>query len=164
MPANVLTEAQISAIKQVPKTLTNPRAREKAQEKYIAREYRAEAEPDLKFSIYTRQNTLVDEDFSTGIIWERPGSPITLARYNGSSHVHKNKLEDEMLEFVCHIHHITERYQFDAQQPEGYATSTGVYTSLKGAFELLLKEWNISRSARNVLPASGSDLFKDQHG
>ena len=147
---NILTVSDIATLKAMPKKLMNPRARKKPHERYIAVDYDVEGPNGEKFHIYTRQNLLDEDDFSTGLRWSRPGADVSLVRYNGSSHPHRNAIEGETLSFVCHIHEPTERYQAADKKGDGFATVTDRYGSLAGAFELLLTHWNISRPASSV--------------
>lgn len=143
----LLTDAEIAALKAMPKTLLNPGARPKQHGGFIAREYQAKGPHGEDFRVYTRQNASYPEDFSTGIRWVRSGADLTLARYNGSSHVHRNAIEGDVLSFVCHIHHLTERYQVAGRQGEGFASATVSYGNLEQALTLLIKDWNIAKKA-----------------
>lgn len=44
-----------------------------------------------------------------------------LRRYNGRSHEHKNRLENEELFYDFHIHQATEKYQREGSKEEYYA-------------------------------------------
>jgi hypothetical protein len=139
-----LTDADIAKLKAMPKTLLNPRAREKQHNQFLVRDFEIEGPNGEKFFVYTRQNTLDPEDFSTGLRWTRGGMDITLARYNGSNHRHRNAIENETIEFQCHIHELTERYQLAGLRGESYAVPTTAYSDLAGALKLLYSHWNIS--------------------
>jgi hypothetical protein len=87
----------------------------------------------------------MEDDFSCGLSWIAPnGEPLTLCRYNGPSHNHPNRLENEKLGYVCHKHKTTERYIDANKKPEGFATATTDYSTLKRALFFLLNECNIS--------------------
>ena len=149
----IVTDAQIAHLRALPKRLTNPRARKRQSERFISRDLDAESiDGSEAFSIYTRQNLADPDDFSTGIRWRHRRTEVTLARYNGTSHEHRNFLERDTIAFECHIHQATERYQQLDRKAEGYAVATAAYTNLDGAFRLLLAEWNFQTS-----PASAND-------
>lgn len=143
----------------MPKSLLNPRAREMPHNKFLARQYEVKGPNGEKFFVYTRRNTIDPEDYSTGLRWARAGGDITLTRYNGSSHVHRNVIEDEVIEFQCHIHELTERYQLADKKGEGYASPTSTYSDLAGALKTLCSDWNISSSGSKVPKDSQSTLL-----
>lgn len=87
----------------------------------------------------------MEDDFSCGLSWVASnGETLTLCRYNGSSHDHPNHLENERTGYNCHIHKTTERYIKANRKPEGFATATEKYYSLKGALHCLTHDCNIS--------------------
>lgn len=148
---SIVPDTDIAKIKAMPKTLLNPRARSKQHDKYLAKGYDVEGPNGEKFHLYTRQSTLDPDDFSTGLIWLRSGDDVTLARYNGASHVHRNAIEGDKLSFVCHIHELTERYQSVGKKGESYAVATTQYGNLDQALALLLKDWNILKPSRKIV-------------
>ena len=149
----LVTDRQIEALRALPKRLINSRARAKQQEKMVTHDYKAESlDGKRQFSIYKRQNMLLPDDFSTGIRWTGRRTELTLARYNGPSHLHRNPIEKDEILFVSHVHRATERYQVAELKPEGYAVAAN-YTNLDGAFRQLLSDWNIQSPET---PATGS--------
>ena len=72
------------------------------------------------------------------------GDTLTLVRYNGSSHAHRNKIEGEAVDFICHIHKATERYIKAGMKAESYAEKTELYSTLEGALHQLMLDCNIS--------------------
>ncbi|MCA0246316.1 MAG: hypothetical protein LCH93_06830 [Proteobacteria bacterium] len=160
---DIVTDGQIQGLRELPKKLVNPRARQKHTERFITHDFKVESlDGTQKFSIYKRQNLADSTDFSVGIRWEGRSAEITLARYNGSSHEHTNHIEGDKLSHVCHVHHATERYQMADRKPEGYATATSDYMSLDGAFRCLLADWNIQQpNAPEPSGQSGDCLFDD---
>lgn len=155
----VLTDPDIARLEAMPKTLLNPRAREKAHDRFVAREFEVEGPNGERFYLYTRQNTLDPDDYSTGLRWARKGGDVTLARYNGSSHIHRNAIEGDVIRFECHIHRLTERYQLADRKGEGYASRTLAYSNLDGALRLLYSDWNISPSTPRVSAQVGPGLI-----
>lgn len=142
-----INDAKIQELLALSKRVTNPKARATTKSQHIEYNYNVvdSVSGDISFNIYVRQNTQIEEDFSCGLRWNMPsGEVITLARYNGSSHSHENKIEREKLEFVCHIHLATERYIAIGKKSEGFAKATDAYSTYKGALYCLVKDCNIS--------------------
>ena len=108
-------------------------------------DYEATGRDGSRFRIFTRQNNSVADDFSCGIRWELPsGENLTLARYNGSSHPHRNAIEGESLPPACHIHKATERYLRHNRRAEGFAEETTRYSDMAGALRALAKDFCVS--------------------
>ena len=92
----------------------------------------------MRFSIYQRQSELNDNDFSCGIAFLPPGGTrLTLARYNGPSHIHGD------IEFRPHIHRATARAIAAGKKPESEAAETDRFTTLDGAFRCLLDDFRV---------------------
>lgn len=85
-----------------------------------------------EFTFYTRQNRLLDRDFSCGLIWASHEGDLPLLRLNGSGHVHPP------LGLVCHIHRATEKAIREGRKPDAYAEATSAYDSLDGAKHVLV--------------------------
>ena len=100
-----------------------------------------------QFQVYMRQHKKQTDNFSCGLSFlQKDGSHFTLTRYNGSSHNHRNELENIRLGYVCHIHKATEKYIDKGMKAEGYAESTDRYNNLMDAFICLCEDCNISHS------------------
>jgi len=141
-----VTDSKISELIQLPKRVTNGNAREKIEGKHSRKDYKATTSDNtLHFSIFVRQNQIVADDFSVGLLWHMPsGESLMLRRYNGPAHAHGNKLENTNLSYVCHIHLATERYITLGKKTEGYAEETDRYNTVRGALHCLLIDCNIS--------------------
>jgi Family of unknown function (DUF6978) len=141
-----LTDDKIDQILKMPKRITNPKAREVMDANHLKRDYIVESlDGDETFVLFTRQNRTVQEDFSCGFRWLTPGSEgLTLVRYNGPSHLHVNRREGNRLEFVPHIHRVTERYIQNNLKPEGFAEATTKYRTLSGALHELVTDLRIT--------------------
>lgn len=74
-----------------------------------------------------------------------------LCRYNGKSHEHKNKLEDENSFYDFHIHKATERYQREGAKEEFYAVTTDRYSTLQEALNCLITDCNIELPSSSQL-------------
>lgn len=97
-----------------------------------------------RFKLYMRQSTLHEHNFSCGIsLIENGENDLTLARYNGSHHVHVNKIDGQRFEFVCHIHQANEECLKVAKKIEDFAIATDRYNNLSGAIQCMLHDYNI---------------------
>lgn len=144
-----LTDDKIMDLVKCPKRCTNPQARKKVQFGTEQINYRLEATDDSghQFLVYSRQNMRagMQDDFSCGIAWISPsGQTITLRRYNGASHRHKNHLEGDRLSPTYHIHYATEKYIRSNLKADGFACATERYCTLGGALHCLIKDCKIS--------------------
>lgn len=100
--------------------------------------------PEYKFTLYYRQNTEDEEDYSVGILVTfQDGSELTLIRFNGSSHIHPNRIENTEIEWQPHIHFATERYIAAGKKAESYAEPTNAYQSPDEALCYAAKYCNI---------------------
>lgn len=148
MDLTSLTDTDLDGLRKMAKRVLNPKARTTQKEGTDQRDYKIASEVgDHDFILYTRQNMRpgMEDDFSCGLRIVRPnGSTLTLCRYNGLSHRHRNPLEGEEFLFKPHIHRATERYIQADRQPEGYAIETDAFRTLKGALHCLVKDCSIS--------------------
>lgn len=98
-----------------------------------------------EFSIKIRQSIENPLDFSVILAYHdsKTSSTFRLRRYNGSNHVHTNKLEREKILCKCHIHRATERYQKLGGKEDGFAESTDGYFDVESAMKCLIKDCNI---------------------
>lgn len=143
----MITDHEIALLLAEAKVVTTPKARRREQRKSAHASYSVTSAASASaFEIYTRQNLIDPENYSCGLIYKHPGgTDITLARYNGSNHEHRNPLEGgELIRFKCHIHRATQRYIELGDKAEKYAETTDRYTDLAGAIRCLLLDWNIS--------------------
>ncbi len=139
-----LSQIQIDKLINEPKTVKNPTARDVQKPGHTQKNYLLESKAGNSFSIYMRQNNKIEDDFSCGLMWNSPsGETVTLVRYNGSSHQHGNRLEDETLDFECHIHKARSEYLEAGLKIEGFAQATSRYHRLEGALYCLVEDCNI---------------------
>ena len=150
MGLEAISQEKIDQLLQIPKKVKNPSAREKQKGVHTEKNYKVVSEDGgISFNLFLRQNTLIKDDFSCGLIWNMPsGETLVLARYNGRSHPHKNHLENEKLTACFHIHKAQEKYLLAGRKAEGYAEETDRYSSLKDALRCLLLDYNISGLSR----------------
>jgi len=85
-------------------------------------------------------------DFSVILGYKPPKSKkiFRLKRYNGKSHEHKNKLENEDLFYNFHIHTANERYQREGFYEDYFAEVTDRYSTIRGALNCLIEDCNIA--------------------
>jgi hypothetical protein len=96
------------------------------------------------FLIYMRQSKILNDDFSCGIKWKTSdGEWVVLARYNGSSHVHTNRIDGEVFVQQCHVHQITVEAVERGWSHENYAEASDAYATLNEAKCLLASEFNV---------------------
>jgi len=141
-----LTDTRIQELLRMPKRVTNPTARNVADANHDRMDYVVEsADGAERFKLFVRQNKTIRDDFSCGLQWlPAGGESLILARYNGSSHEHPNKLEGTRLSFVCHIHQTTERYLHANLKPEGFAAAEAAkYQTCEGALHQLVTDCNV---------------------
>jgi hypothetical protein len=158
----VLSDEEIARLLALPKVICNPRAREKRQWKSARINYSVLAE-GASFEVYVRQNLLVTDAFSCGLIYQHPsGEKVTLMRCNGGYHRHGNPLESvDTIGVCCHIHIATQRYMEAGRKPEHYAEPTSLYSDVSGALITLMNKCNITGLDIKTANSTQSDLFSN---
>lgn len=149
-----ITDRQISKLLSCPKLIRNPLSHKIIKDGHEQYNYKAIALDESKheFMIYLRQNLRegMEDDFSCGMSWLAPnGETLSLIRYNGSSHNHKNHIENIKLGYFCHIHKATEKYIRANKKADGYAEITKRYKTMDGAFHCLVEDCNVSGISTN---------------
>lgn len=144
-----VSDAQIAELLSCPKRVSNPQARTVSKGAHEQVNYKVSATDGSghRFEVYQRQNlrTGMESDFSCGIRWLAPnGESLTLRRYNGSSHPHKNHVENEEIDETFHIHLATERYIKADRKAEGFAEETNRYQTVDGALHCLAADCKLS--------------------
>lgn len=141
------TEAELRRLREVPKRITNPRARwsnkPKGHPVHRQRIFRArgtiEDGREHRFLVYQRQSLRDKPSYSCGIVYLPPAGPrLTLARYKGPSHRHGD------IRYRPHIHQATEAAIATGRRPEHAAEETERYTTLEGALACLIKDYSLS--------------------
>ncbi len=141
----LLTDEEIQRLLESPKTVANPRARQKSQRGHDKVNYELDGQSGERFRLYVRQNGRIEESFSCGLQYLPPGGEsITLARYNGSDHPHNNPLEMAEVSMVFHIHRATERYMAAGMKPEHFAEATDRFKDLRGALKCIVSDCKIT--------------------
>ncbi len=144
-------EKRLAWLKELPKVLVNPKAqwinkKGHFQKSYIAKAESETGENELEFHIYMRQSIKVSDDYSCGISIHGE----KMARYNGSSHIHRNTQCDEYPAAVpiiergtCHIHKATQ-FAMTKRNIEHYADPTERYDNVGDALVCLLSDYNVT--------------------
>ena len=140
MTTRLYTDDQIAGLQSMPKRVTNPRARWSDKPGHRQRNFQLTGLEDesRRFQIYLRQNEADVNDFSCGIAYlPIGGSRLTLARYNGPSHIHRD------IRYRTHIHRATAKAIAEGRKPESEADETDRYTTLNGAFRCLVDDFQV---------------------
>lgn len=145
MITRIYTDEELSELRAMPKRVLNPGARwvEKPRNRPVHRQrtlrVSGQSDANPEFSIYQRQSIRDDSDFSCGILFITPGArPLTLARYNGPSHIHED------IEYQSHIHRASERAMSIGKRPESEAKATSRFETLEGALACLVEDYSLS--------------------
>ena len=94
---------------------------------------------EYRFEIYERQNLRDENDFSCGIAHVSfEGSRLTLARYNGPGHEHRE------ISFQPHIHLTSEKSIMSGRKPEYEASQTDRFETLDGALACMVEDFHIT--------------------
>ena len=152
MGLEIITDELISKLLETHKTVENPRTRKKRDSGNERVTYILSNDEGNRFNLYLRQNYKpgMEDAFSCGLSFILPsGETFTLVRYNGPSHNHPNKLENERLGYVSHIHNASKRYLDDTGKADGFAEATNRFSTLEGALSCLLADCKISGLTAN---------------
>lgn len=154
MNLETFTDEFIAQLRLVPKKVENPGARRTGKARHSGHNYDVVSDDrQHRFTLFVRQSTLIASSFSCGLRWHVPaGGEAMLARYNGSDHAHRNSIEGDVFDGVCHIHSATQRYASLNRKLEHFAEATTRYSDQEGALQCLLVDWNIS----GLRPAAGA--------
>ena len=144
MSSRLYSDEELGELCSMPKRVTNPGARWVEKPGHRQRNYQVAGEnQNSRFAIYLRQNLRDANDFSCGIAYlPLGGTRLTLARYNGPSHVHGD------IVYRPHIHRATARAIAAGRKPESEADETDRFTTLNGAFGCLIDDFRIEGIAQ----------------
>ena len=148
MTVKLYDEDELTGLQSMAKRVTNPGARWHSKPGHSQRNFQIVAGPEgeTRFSIYQRRSERDASDFSCGIaLLPLGGGRLTLARYNGPSHIH-----DE-IKFQPHIHRATAQAIAAGKKPESEAEETDRFTTLDGAFRCLLDDFRVEGISRPEL-------------
>ena len=132
----LLSNDTLDGLRSASKRVRNPGARWREEPgRHMQRNFTAEAEEGAVYRIYQRQNLDDERDFSCGLaLVQRGGKPLTLVRYNGSSHAHGE------IRYCCHIHRATAEALAAGRRIDSYADETDRYRTLEGALACLIED------------------------
>lgn len=159
----MLTNNEIKALLEEPKTWPG---RQKVNLKQELSHYRfdkkLESESEKYFLVFIRQLVKEPLDFSVGLLYrdDITGEKIRLLRCNGPLHPHKNKIENEILDLVFHIHEATERYIVNGFKSDSWAYETNDYFDIDSALNHFSKLANINPVPYIRRPPSAIPLFE----
>ena len=137
MTSKLYSDDELEALRSMRKRVTNPGARWVTKPGHLQRNFKLTGVDDrtVRFEVYQRQNESDENDFSCGIAYiPTGGRRLTLARYNGPSHVHGD------IAYRPHIHRATASAIAAGKKPESEAASTDLFTTLDGAFACLIRD------------------------
>jgi hypothetical protein len=154
------SERDIEQLIAEPKTLpANWRARVELREKrgHKERELDVRGDNGTMFQLILRQSDFNVLDFSVilAVQPENTNQLFRLARYNGKSHEHTNKIEGATF-YDFHVHRATERYQELGGREDAFAKPTADYQDFQTALRCLLRDCGF-----RVPEEEQSSLFKE---
>ena len=138
------TDAELDDLRTRRKVKTSG-TRPKNKGQFVEQQYTLEAvgDPGLKFRLYSKHLPRLDGGFSVGLSLLLPERDLTLCRYNGGSHAHKNEIEGDSFGFVCHIHYARAEYLRRGKHDDGYALPTHRFSTVENALLCILQDCNI---------------------
>lgn len=137
MTSRLYSDDELDELRSMRKRVTNPGARWVTKPGHRQRNFKLAGLEDetVRFEVYQRQNESDENDFSCGISYiPTGGRRLTLARYNGPSHLHGD------IAYRPHIHHATASAIAAGKKPEYEADETNRFTTLDGAFGCLIHD------------------------
>lgn len=134
------SEEYLERLRQQEKHVANPQARWVEKPGHRQRNFQAIGGNDeTRYHIYLRQSLADDDDFSCGIAYmPHGGARLTLARYNGPSHIHGDFF------YRPHIHRATANAIAAGRKPESEAEETNRFETLNGAFRCLIDDFRLA--------------------
>lgn len=126
------------------------------------RELSVDGEGGHQFRLILRWSSFNHLDFSVilAVVPKGSNALFRLRRYNGKSHEHTNKLEQETF-YDFHIHTATERYQQLGVAEDFFAEPTGRYADFHGALNCMLDDCGFVRPPGFMRSLFGEEVFPD---
>ena len=140
MTSRLYSDDELEALRSMRKRVTNPGARWVTKPGHRQRNFKLTGVDDytVRFEVYQRQNESEGNDFSCGIAYiPTGGRRLTLARYNGPSHVHGD------IAYRPHVHRATASAIAAGKKPEYEAAETDLFATLDGAFACLIRDLHL---------------------
>lgn len=100
-----------------------------------------QSELGREYHLILRQSDFNHLDFSIilSVVPEESNQQFRLRRYNGKSHTHSNKIENDRF-YDFHIHQATERYQQIGAREDTFAEPTDRYGDFYTALSCMLED------------------------
>ena len=142
--SRLYSNEELQELRSIEKRVTNPQARWLEKPGHRQRNFQVIAGSDeTRFYVYQRQNLADEKDFSCGIVFIPRGvGRLTLARYNGPSHIHGN------ITYRTHIHWATADAIAAGRKPESESVETDEFSTLDGALRCLIDDFRLRGIAR----------------
>ena len=142
--SRLYSDDELAELRSMPKRVTNPAARWVEKPGHRQRNYQVMGGDEAtRFAVYLRQNVRDESDFSCGIAYlPLGGARLTLARYNGPSHIHRE------IAYRPHIHRTTASAIAAGRKPESEADETDRFATLEGALGCLIDDFRLDGIAR----------------
>ena len=139
MTDSILSNEEIEALRSIQKRVTDPGRRwSEKPGRHRQRNHVAKTEDGNQFRLYLRENLDDERDFSCGLaLIQRGTKPLSLVRYNGSSHAHGT------IRYRCHIHRATNEALSAGMKIDNHAEETDRYKTLEGALACLIADCGI---------------------
>lgn len=149
-----LSDADLDQLRQEPKIKVSG-TYAKAKDIFVEQQFElvSAVNDTTHFKLYKRHHPNISGVFSVGLSVSIAGESLTICRYNGDYHPHRNHIEKNRLVGVFHMHKATQRYIQAGLHPDGYAVQTNRYSAIDGAFRCMLLDCNIT----GVLPTGDAD-------
>lgn len=127
----------------------------KAKDIFVEQQFElvSKADSGRRYRLYRRHHPELSGVFSVGLAVCIGAEWLTVCRYNGDYHPHKNHIEKNRLVGVFHIHHATERYIQAGLHPDGFAVQTDRYSTVDAALRCMILDCGIA----GVLPDGDAD-------
>jgi hypothetical protein len=152
----VLSDSEIAELLAEPKPLEagyQSKLQLKHKRGHKERELDISGAKGSEFRLILRQSLFNVFDFSAILVYcGTPSQAFRLRRYNGKSHEHTNKIEQQTF-YDFHIHLATERYQQFGLREDAFAETTNRYGDFQGALSCLLQDCAF------VLPVNNQGLL-----
>lgn len=137
--SGLYSDEDLEGLRHKEKRVVNPQARWIEKPGHRQRNFQVIGKWDeTRFQVYQRQSIADDDDFSCGIAYlPHGGARLTLARYNGPSHIHGDFI------YRSHIHRATASAIAVGRKPESEAEETERFVTLNGAFRCLIDDFRL---------------------
>ena len=141
-----LDDAALEALRGETKRVVR-KGRRKDVEAHTQKSWELESteQPERTYRLFTRQAKAGSHIFSCGLVLVLPGRSLTLCRYNGPYHRHRNPLAPRARcsSEVAHRHLAIASYLTAGLPGDRYAMTDGRFTSLDGALHYATQDCGI---------------------